>query len=114
MAKEYIKELKHLPDYVPPPPRQIVAIVSGGPFGPEWKFTFGRYGRTKESLQDIIEDDPEYINWALENVQGFTLTPCAQQILRDVWEDRAEQDPDDQKDNSPDADLDSDDPDNDR
>ena len=73
---------------MPPPPRQVVAIVSGGPFGPEWRFTFGRYGRTKELLQDIIEDDPEYINWALENVQGFTLTPCAQQMLRDVWEDR--------------------------
>ena len=86
--KEFLKDLKHLPDYVPPPPRQVVAIVSGGPFGPEWRFTFGRYGRTKELLQDIIEDDPEYINWALENVQGFTLTPCAQQMLRDVWEDR--------------------------
>jgi hypothetical protein len=92
-----LKDLKHLPDYLPPPPKPVCAIVNGGPFGPDWRFTFGRYGRTEELLEDVIKDDPEYINWAVENVQGFSLTPCAQQLLSDSWEEineslRAEED----------------------
>lgn len=104
-----IKDLKHLPASLPPPPTPPMAIVSGGPFGPDWRFTFGRYGRTHELLEDIIRDDPEYINWALENVHGFSLTACAQQLLRDSWEEIREIDPDDQHDNSPDSLLDPDD-----
>ncbi len=40
--------------------------------GLKYVFTFGKF--KGDELQDVIESDPEYISWVMENVPDFTLS----------------------------------------
>lgn len=54
----------------------------------EDKITFGKYS-TKElpvvlTIQEIIDQDPDYIAWAVDEVKGFELDDKAFQVLDDA------------------------------
>lgn len=78
MAK--FKQLSDLPNYSEPP--TPVFTVSGGPFGLDWTFTFGKY-RHRHSLLWAIEEDPDYVKYCLAIVPGFAISEAAQELLFD-------------------------------
>lgn len=44
-------------------------------------FTFGKYKNSK--VEDIIEINPSYVKWALDNVKYFTLSPILSKKLEE-------------------------------
>jgi hypothetical protein len=60
----------------------------------EDKITFGKYSERDlpkaMTIEEIIDQDPEYLVWCLDNVSGFDLHFEAMETLMDVtmvWEE---------------------------
>lgn len=51
-------------------------------FGLSDRMTFGKY--REESVKDIICTDPRYIHWALGEIDGFSLSISALELLANV------------------------------
>lgn len=43
-------------------------------------FTFGKY--RGKSISEVLEANPKYLEWAIENVSNFTLDEKALDLLR--------------------------------
>lgn len=46
------------------------------------KMYFGKY--KGETIEDIIENDPQYVDWCLENVKHFSLNDEAEELLNSI------------------------------
>lgn len=79
MSKKKYSSLAELPDFQAP----VVApfVVHGGPFGLSWVFTFGEYAKAQATLGGVIDEDPRYVVWCLENVIGFFISDPAGEAL---------------------------------
>lgn len=51
------------------------------PYGLYQSLQFGKY--KGEQVQDIIEKDPDYIRWCLDNIDWFGLTKEAKAVLHE-------------------------------
>jgi len=59
-------------------------------YGLKDKLRFGKY--YNEALETIIRLDPNYIEWAMGKVEGFTITDKAQDLLNDIQQPPEEAD----------------------
>lgn len=48
------------------------------------KLTFGKY--SGETLETVIRLHPEYINWALQNIENFSISDDAAKLLASIQE----------------------------
>lgn len=51
---------------------------------------FGKYKGTE--LRQVIEDDPDYISWALSNVEWFALSTTAEEYFSNYLLDKEDAD----------------------
>lgn len=64
--------------------RLLSRRIRGIPYGLYNMIDFGKHeGR---HIRQIIQDDPDYLVWCLENVSGFELTDEADEVLEDRLE----------------------------
>lgn len=51
----------------------------GIPYDLYVRFDFGKH--KKSVVNDVIQEDPGYIEWCLENIEGFELTDAAMAVF---------------------------------
>ncbi len=49
-----------------------------------WEFTFGKYKGQK--LERVIEDDPKYVLWAVQNIDWFDIDSDALAWLSESYQ----------------------------
>lgn len=54
---------------------------------------FGQYKKYGYTISEILDIDPDYLEWCLDNVEWFALSQEALDILRDILNDVQDYDP---------------------
>lgn len=55
-------------------------------YTPETKLPFGKY--KDMTVEEIIEEDPQYIAWCHHNVDGFNVTPTVANMVNEAVAER--------------------------
>lgn len=59
--------------------RRWGSLMLKGPLGVQDTFLFGKH--RNEAVEEVIVDDPSYVEWCLDEVEGFELDEEATQLL---------------------------------